>query len=141
MGEEWAYQLAELGFNVILQGRNRSKLEVVKQEILRRPASQARDVKLLVTEATIWPNKPLTEGLKAIVSDPEVRLTIVINNLGINTVHYPKFEEEGDEVAEIIIANSMFPAEVTRLTLGSLKKHQPSLLVTITSMAWKSPPP
>ncbi|KDN41234.1 NAD(P)-binding protein [Tilletiaria anomala UBC 951] len=142
MGEEWAYQLAGLGFNVIIQGRNRSKLEVVKKEILSRPASKGVDVKLLVTEATIWPNEPLTQGLTALMNDSSVRLTIVVNNLGINSVSYPRFETETrEDVASIIIANSMFPAEVTRLTLGKLKQHQPSLLVTITSMAWTNPPP
>ena len=142
MGEEWAYQLAALGFNIIIQGRNRSKLTAVADEIHKRPESAHVDVRLLVTEATIWPNAPLFEQLGALMADESIRLTIVINNLGINTEHYPPLETQTrEEVAEIIIANSMFPTEVTRMTLPKLKKHQPSLTVTISSMAFQNPPP
>ncbi len=149
MGEEWAYQLAAHGFNIILQGRNRAKLEAVRDEILqRRPNAhhaargEVPDVRLLVTEATVWPNDALTKGLEALLAEPGLRLTIVINNLGINSVHYPRLEQQSrEEVEEIVIANSLFPLEVSRLTLAQLKQNQPSLSVTITSMAWKNPPP
>lgn len=142
MGEEWAFQLAALGFNLIIQGRNQKKLSAIAEEIHSRPESKHVDVKLLVTEATIWPNPPLFERLGALMSDDSIRLTIVINNLGINTVDYPPLETQTrEDVAEIIIANSMFPTEVTRMTLPKLKKHQPSLTVTISSMAFQNPPP
>jgi len=140
MGEEWAFQLAELGFNVIIQGRSANKLEKVKSDILARAPSC--DVIILVTEATIYPNPNLTQSLSKILKDPEVNLTIVINNLGVVSEGYPRLEEETtEEMAQVIIANTFFPAEVTRIVLPYLKKSGPSLLVTVTSMGFKAPPP
>lgn len=140
MGEEWALQLADLGFNVIIQGRSSSKLEKVKSNILER--SPKCDVILLITEATIYPNPALSQGLSKILKDEEIRLTIVINNLGVVSEGYPRLEDEStEEMAQVIIANTFFPAEVTRITVPYLKKFGPSLLVTVTSMGFKAPPP
>lgn len=142
MGEEWAKQLAALGFNIIIQGRNKKKLEAVRQAILLSETRPVPTVKLLVTEATIYPNEHLTSLLSALVEDPTIRLTIVINNLGVVSEGYPRLEDETSEgVAQVIIANTIFPAEVTRIAMPWLKKHQPSLLVTVTSMGAWAPPP
>ncbi|PWN44468.1 NAD(P)-binding protein [Ceraceosorus guamensis] len=149
MGEEWALQLAELGFNIIIQGRNRTKLEAVKAQISKRHAAassrnagDAVDVRLLVCEATIYPNAGLTDGLAAVLSDSSIRLTVLINNLGVNVTHFPRLEDtRSEEIAEIVIANSFFPAETARICLPHLKRHQPALLVTVTSLgAWATPP-
>ncbi|PWN29153.1 NAD(P)-binding protein [Jaminaea rosea] len=141
IGEEWVHQLAALGFNVIAQGRNESKLQLVRSAVLAR--YPAVDVRLLVTEATIWPNEPLVTGLTALVEDdPSVRLTIVINNLGTVSTGFPMLEEESSEsVAAVITSNAIFPAEIARICLPALKRHQPSLLCTVTSLgAWNPPP-
>lgn len=140
IGEEWVLQLAALGFNIIAQGRSRPKLELVRSSILAR--HPAIDVRLLVTEATIWPNEPLVKGLTSLLEDTSIRLTIVINNLGTVSTGFPLLEEETSEsVAAVITSNAIFPAEVARLSLPSLKRHQPSLLCTVTSLgAWNPPP-
>ncbi|PWN88300.1 NAD(P)-binding protein [Acaromyces ingoldii] len=141
MGEEWAYQLAEQGFNVIIQGRNRSKLESVRDTILER-TSHARKVELLVCEATVFPNPTLTSTLTALLARPDIRLTIVINNLGVQSDGYPALDEiSSEEMSGIILANTIFPAEVSRIALPHLKTHQPSLLVVITSLAAWVPTP
>ncbi|CAO1630775.1 unnamed protein product [Parajaminaea phylloscopi] len=140
IGEEWIYQLVELGFNVIAQGRNADKLETLKSTILAR-APEA-DVRLLCTEATIYPNLALTERLTHLLDDPEVRLTIVINNLGTVSTGFPLLEQETSEtIGQVLLSNTFFPAEVSRITLPHLKKHQPSLLSVVTSLgAWNPPP-
>ena len=120
IGEEWVLQLAALGFNIIAQGRSRPKLELVRSSILAR--HPAIDVRLLVTEATIWPNEPLVKGLTSLLEDTSIRLTIVINNLGTVSTGFPLLEEETSEsVAAVITSNAIFPAEVARLSLPSLK--------------------
>lgn len=147
MGEEWGKQLAHWGFNVILQGRNRSKLEAVRSSILSAPhphhaAGDAVDVRLLVCEATVWPNAGLDAGLDEILSDESIRLTVVINNLGTNSGHFPRLDEETqEEMSSVIISNALFPAEVCRRTLPALKRHQPSLLSNVTSIGAWAPPP
>lgn len=200
MGEEWAYQLAHHGFNVIIQGRNRKKLETVRDTIVSRqiekgtpkrrksvkkkeevmedgksPSSTLRrtrkgslkrkrsndqidvssntsptflpvpahvQVEILVCEATPYPNVELLTGLDSILSKKDVRLTMVINNLGVQSEGYPKLEElSHEEMAGIVIANSLFPAEVSRKCLPHLKKHQPSLLITVTSIGAWTPTP
>lgn len=194
MGEEWAYQLAEHGFNIIIQGRNRTKLEKVRQAILDRHAktfskrqhnpngsaigrlngtgsgslgdeddededAAARQagaaaihrqdhapaapiIELLVCEAVPWPNDKLVDGLAEYLGRADVRLTIVINNLGVQSEGYPRLEElSRDEMAGIVVANSLFPAEVTRSCLPHLKNNAPSLCVTVTSIGAWTPTP
>lgn len=141
MGEEWAYQLAKLGFNVIIQGRNRNKLQVVKDRILKE-YKYSVVVEILVTEATVYPNENLTKSLEAVLAKKDVRLTMVINNLGVQTEGYPIIEAlSSEKLAEVIIANAIFPAEVTRICMPKLKACTPSLLVTVTSIGAYSPTP
>jgi 17beta-estradiol 17-dehydrogenase / very-long-chain 3-oxoacyl-CoA reductase len=141
MGEEWAYQLAKLGFNVIIQGRNQSKLEVVKETILGKFRCNV-EVVLLVCEATVFPNEKLTSTLTNLIDSKDVSLTVVINNLGVQSEGYPILEEQTTEnLAEIIVANAIFPAEVSRICLPKLKACQPSLLVTVTSIGAYTPTP
>lgn len=208
MGEEWAYQLAEHGFNVIIQGRNGTKLQKVKDTILkrhvrgstsmpngdgsfadktqaeqddedeeevaraaggsvslhsesrmrRRRASEqggqmngnahteaVRDppiVEILVCEAVVWPNEALYAGLAGILEKSHVRLTVVINNLGVQSEGYPRLEDlSREEMSGIIVANSLFPAEVTRTCVPHLKRNAPSLCVTVTSLGAWTPTP
>ena len=200
MGEEWAYQLAHHGFNVIIQGRNRKKLEIVRETIISRqiykdtpkrrksttkkemvneqtPSSKTKrkasvkrrkskdqlssttstantnsptflpvpahvQVEILVCEATPYPNAELQEGLDSLLSKKDLRLTIVINNLGVQSEGYPRLEDlTKEEMAGIVIANSLFPAEVTRKCMFNLKQNQPSLLVTVTSIGAWTPTP
>lgn len=166
MGEEWAYQLAHHGFNILLQGRNSSKLLKVKEEIESRRVKKGRarsssssssndneqsnrlavpshvQVEILVCEATVWPNEGLRNGLKDFLSEQSHRLTIVINNLGVQSEGYPRLEDlRQEETADIVIANALFPAEVTRIALPSLKRYSPSLVVTVTSIGAWTPTP
>lgn len=129
-----------MGFNLIIQGRNRSKLEKVKSAILVRVPEAI--IRLLVTEATIYPNEALTTGLTEMLQAPDVRLTVVINNLGTVSTGLPLLEEEtSSTLAQVIISNAFFPAEISRITLPHLKRHQPSLLGVVTSLgAWNPPP-
>lgn len=140
MGEEWAKQLAAEGFNVIIQGRNESKLSAVKSAIVARYPDT--DVRLLVTEATVWPNEPLTRGLEQLLQDPSVHLTMVINNLGTVGVGFPRFEDESSEaISAVITSNTIFPAEITRITMPYLKRNAPSFLGVVTSLgAWSCTP-
>lgn len=181
MGVEWAYQLATLGFNIVIQGRNRAKLDEVRTTIMERkgpqkvrrrsslsstkrkapqmlakgagpleldneqgtrPVPNHVEVELLVCEATVWPNETLESGLNETLFRKSVRLTVVINNLGVQSEGYPCLEDlSREEVAGIVIANSLFPAEVSRSVLPLLKKNQPSLLVTVTSIGAWTPTP
>lgn len=141
MGEEWAYQLAKLGFNLIIQGRNQSKLQVVKDTILNRFKCQA-NVEILVSEATIYPNGKLTNSLTSLVERKDIYLTVVINNLGVQTEGYPMLEDlTSEQMAQVILANAFFPAEVTRICLPKLKQSTPSLLITVTSIGAYAPTP
>ncbi|PWN31195.1 NAD(P)-binding protein, partial [Meira miltonrushii] len=148
MGEEWAYQLAHHGFNVIIQGRNRKKLEVVRETIVSRQiykdTPKRRKSSTTKREETDEVKRTPSSSRKgnAILSKKDVRLTVVINNLGVQSEGYPRLEDlTKEEMAGIVIANSLFPAEVTRKCMTSLKQNQPSLLVTVTSIGAWTPTP
>lgn len=166
MGEEWAYVLASLGFHLVIQGRNRNKLEKVRQNIVKRQDDHdellvtkqtgGQDgpekfqeactnvvVELLVCEATCWPNQGLQQGLHDLFGPMQRRkLSVVINNLGVQSLGYPRLEDmTSEEISGIVVANSLFPAEVTRFCLPLLKLNAPSLLITVTSIGAWTPTP
>lgn len=136
MGEEFGYQLAGLGFNVILHGRNASKLAAVRSTIeSKHPNVQVRTV---AVDASQYP--PKLDEFTTVLRD--VKLTVLINNIGIVSQNYPLLEEETEaELAAQLITNNMFPTMLASLALPYLKKNQPSLMVNMASLGAWAPTP
>jgi len=139
MGEEWALQLAGLGFNVIVHGRSESKLTAIKSTIeSKNPSIQ---VKTAIADASACP--PNLNQLRDIL-DPksDLKLTVVVNNIGVVSQSYPLLEEVPEaELMSQIATNALFPTLVAQKSLPLLKKNQPSLMVNVTSLGAWAPTP
>lgn len=136
MGEEFGHQLAGLGFNVILHGRNASKLAAVKSSIESKHSGV--HVRTVAVDASQFP--PKMDEFAALFK--EVKLTVLINNIGVVSQNYPRLEEETEaELAAQLITNNMFPTLLASAALPSLKKNQPSLLVNMASLGAWAPTP
>lgn len=137
MGQEWAYQLAALGFNIIIHGRNQSKLDSVKSTITSNNSSI--QVKTAIADAGACPPnlKELIDIFKS-----NLKLTIVINNVGVVSQSYPLLEEvPEEELLAQITTNALFPTLVAQKSLSLLKQNQPSLMVNVASLGAYAPTP
>lgn len=130
IGKETSFELARLGFNVIIHGRNKTKLDDVREELLKEHPEVT--VVCLVHDAAQkadWPVLMKTiEGLN---------ITVLINNIGVsNLIPMNSFECATDEQVETIIrVNTIFPTQITRNILPTLIKNVPSLILNVTSGA------
>lgn len=139
MGEEWSYQLASLGFNIILHGRNETKLASTKASIQSKYSSI--QVKTAMADAGACPPN-LHQLIDVLNPKSSLRLTVVINNVGVVSQSYPLLEEvTEEELLSQISTNTVFPTMIAQRSLPLLKQNQPSLMVNITSLgAWAATP-
>ncbi|WPG98642.1 NAD(P)-binding protein [Acrodontium crateriforme] len=136
MGEEYALQLAQLGFNLIIHGRNASKLDSVAARI--KAKNPIADVRSLVIDASTSTHD-LSE-LKKLLA--EVRLTVLINNIGVVTQDYPLLEEQNAAlIASQLSVNTLFPTVVAATALPVLKRNEPSLMINMSSLGAFAPAP
>jgi len=113
---------------VIIHGRNKSKLETVREEILKvHPAVSIVCLVQDAAEKADWPQlMKQIEGLN---------VTVLINNIGTqDPLPVNKLEVATDEQIETVIrVNTIFPTQLTRNLLPTLTKNSPSLILTASS--------
>ncbi|KPI35773.1 Very-long-chain 3-oxoacyl-CoA -B, partial [Cyphellophora attinorum] len=144
IGLGYATVLLEQGFNVVLHGRNLSKLERIRLDLLTRFST--RQIETLVIDAEqAFSNVPSDN--KGGLFDHLIRsrfkdynLTILINNLGgpgtltqdfpLCTTHAARPTSHNLAAINISI---MFPLEITRSCLPVLQHNSPSLILNVGS--------
>lgn len=128
IGKELAFGLAERGFNVILHGRNLTKLEAVKKEVQARfPKTKLETV--LADACTADP---------AEVADRIAHLpvSVLINNAAVGLFDgEPRFFNMASQkqVETMMSTNVTFPTLLMRAMIPRL--IQPALIVNTSSMA------
>lgn len=136
MGEEYALQLAELGFHLVIHGRSAPKLESVVASI--KSKTPKVNVRTLVIDASA--NPPELDELKEVL--PQIRLTILVNNIGVVTQDYPLLEEqESSLIASQLSINALFPTILAAKALPELKRNEPSLIINTSSLGAWAPAP
>ena len=135
IGKGYAEELCDQGFNVIIHGRNETKLNKVKQSLQQRwPAAQ---VEILVLDAAESANDPSKlEAAASRFKEHEIR--ILINNVAhIPTPLYATLHESsGLNVSNGVNASALFPTQLTRAFLPTfISRKQPALVINIGSAA------
>lgn len=123
------------GFNVILQGRNKQKLEIAKAKL--EGERLGTKVKVLVIDALTGSTRDLE---KEIASVQHLNITILVNNVGgfppgMTRNFKPLTEYSFDEIDGFIDLNARFLARITRLVLPFLPRKSPSLIMNVSSGA------
>jgi 17beta-estradiol 17-dehydrogenase / very-long-chain 3-oxoacyl-CoA reductase len=123
------------GFHVILQGRNKQKLETAKAKL--EGEHLGAKIKDLVIDAQTGSIRDLE---KEIVSIQHLNITILVNNvggvpLGMTRYFKPLTEYSFDEIDGLIDLNARFLARITRLVLPFLPRKSPSLIMNVSSGA------
>ena len=147
IGLGFAQELSKEGFNVVLHGRNKEKLEgVMKRLIQEFPQTKYR---VLIADASS--NSTSFDQLAQSVSD--INLKILINNVGGASMlkdTYQQFDQyKSDEIDSVIATNLSFPTYITHALIPQLKRNSsttttnnstPSLIINIGSAAARGMP-
>jgi len=120
-----AFELASHGFSLILHGRNLSKLEGVKAEILKQyPKIEIRIFVYNATDTTPFADTKLEEIIKGL------HLTILVNNVGMGyETHSPQ------DIDSLINLNLRFPVQLTHFLRPTLIANSPSLILNMGSLS------
>ncbi|KZO92814.1 NAD(P)-binding protein [Calocera viscosa TUFC12733] len=142
IGRGLALELAGLGFNLILHGRNGEKLERVKKEILARPAGPdgaGKEVRVWVQDAA----QPDIDWKAVGRMWEDVEVTVLVNNVGGAAIEREPFDSQSlAYVDRLVQLNALFPFHLTHTLLPQLRARlYPTLILTVGSMAGEIPPP
>jgi 17beta-estradiol 17-dehydrogenase / very-long-chain 3-oxoacyl-CoA reductase len=139
IGKGYAHELARQNFNLILHGRNWSKLQDVCTSI--NAAYPSIDIKIVLSDATKYGTES-TKEIQTIVEEiKDLHVTILINNVGTGTRPsghvFSNFDsDDPDDLDALINTNARFPVQFTRAMLPLLFSHgQPTLLLTMASIS------
>lgn len=156
IGKQFCHQLASRGFNVVLHGRNPSKLAGVRDELARafpqrqfrtliadgsaiacsscRPATPSSTSKSKVDD-----RQPALVDFEAIAASlADINLTVLVNNAGggvVNPVY--QFLQHCSEARLVgnISLNAVFPLLMQARLLPQLLRNAPSLVLNVGSMS------
>src|ERR1700712_245755 len=143
IGLGFAHELCSRGINVILHGRNKPKLQAVKEKLIA--IFPGRSVEIFVADAAEYDGHAAINSLVELVrSLPENgKLRILVNNVGgannlIGKGLFYQLEDTTlDEVDTLINVNARFPARLTTALLPILGAEEtaPALIINIGSIA------
>lgn len=134
-----AQELASSGFNIVLHGRNHTKLEAAKKSILSDfPSIQVR----YVVADVCTPGDKLLVKIQEIVEElKDLHITILINNVGgpapkMDPLFKPIWQTAAWEIDDQLAMNVRFTCHLTSLLIPLfLQKSKPTLIINISSGA------
>jgi 17beta-estradiol 17-dehydrogenase / very-long-chain 3-oxoacyl-CoA reductase len=133
IGLAFVDQLAQHGFNVVLHGRNQSKLDgVVEQLKIQHPQ---RKFKTMIINAKAPADAAFDKIVMSTVEG--LNLTTVIHNVGgtpSGKIELPMFDEySASDCDAWMDINCRFATQLTRLVLPILARNSPGLMIFISS--------
>ncbi|KAF1973006.1 NAD(P)-binding protein [Bimuria novae-zelandiae CBS 107.79] len=137
IGRALSFELAARGFNVLIHGRNQTKLKGVRDELAA--AHPQREFRTVVVDASNFAAADI-DRIVAQVGDLPGPLTVLINNVGGTaplSSNFKHFESTTpDEIRALYSLNVQFPLQLTRALLPQLvAQGKPTLIVTCGSSA------
>lgn len=162
MGKQFSIGLASHGFNVVLHGRNPTKLAAVKDDLARqfpgrefrsliadasaiacnncRGQGRSHQVDGVASQAKNKSTPPVDfEGIAASLTD--INLTVLINNAGGNmadpSAPLYQFLQDAPEARLVnnVNLNAVFPLVLQSKLLPQLMRNSPSLIINIGSLS------
>ncbi|MCJ1391838.1 hypothetical protein MMC18_004705 [Xylographa bjoerkii] len=138
IGFGFAEELCARGFNVILHGRNKQKLEKCAAKLAQDFPS--RKTRMFIADA--FTGLIPTDELFKLISD--IQLTILINNVGGTHALSARFksleEHTPEEIDKVINLNAGFTTHITKALLPTLVLNGPSLILNIGSLSYLGGP-
>ncbi|KAI6830763.1 Very-long-chain 3-oxoacyl-CoA [Hortaea werneckii] len=136
IGKEYALQLAQKGYNILLVSRTQSKLDSLSTEIQRLCNVQT---KCFAMDFAANNDSDYTK-LRSMVDELDV--SILINNVGLShSIPVPFAETDEKEMKDIITINCTGTLRVTQLVLPGMVKRKAGLILTMASFGGLLPTP
>lgn len=128
IGRQVAIKLAENGVNLALIGRDKSRLNQVKNNINKSNSS----LKVKAYSCDIRNNNQLTKTIEQIISDYK-NVHILVNVAGIWQKMMPIEEMPENVVDDVVLTNLTALIHITRLVIPSLKKQPEAAIINVSS--------
>lgn len=126
IGEGLALVFSKNGYNVVIHGRNKKRLESVKKKV------EKNNVNCSVVVGDI--NKVnVLNRLSDIAKEKDV--SVLINNAGLPCPHLPLEEIKDEQVDNIINTNLISPIKLTRRIYDLFMKKQKGTIININSLS------
>lgn len=139
LGKEYAIQLAQKGFNLLLVSRTASKLDTLSAEITQKYAGSAISVKTLAMDFSKNEEADYAK-LNALVDALDIG--ILINNVGqSHSIPVPFIQTPKDEIRDIIAINCIATLRVTQIVAPGMVQRKRGLILTMGSFGGWSPTP
>lgn len=139
IGKEYAIQLAQKGFNLVLISRTESKLQALAKEIEQKYVGSAVKCKVLAMDFSKNDDADYAK-FKALVDGLDVG--ILVNNVGqSHSIPVPFILTPKDEVRDIIAINCIATLRVTQLVAPGMVQRKRGLILTMGSFAGWMPTP
>jgi 17beta-estradiol 17-dehydrogenase / very-long-chain 3-oxoacyl-CoA reductase len=135
IGQAIAHELCSKGFNIILHGRNPTKLSKVQSNLLASfPKTQFRS---FVADAGAFTGITTAAVRDLVASIKDLNLTVLANNVGGTgnmAVDFMTFAEHTTkEIGDLILINMLLTTHPTHALLPLLTWNQPALIINIGS--------
>ncbi|KAI5306204.1 hypothetical protein KEM56_001872 [Ascosphaera pollenicola] len=137
IGREFALQIANAGYNVLLVSRTQSKLDAVASEIKGKHHNV--ETKTLAMDFARNDDADY-ERLKALCDDLDI--SILVNNVGLShSIPVPFALTDDKEMADIININCTGTLRVTKLVVPGMQQRKRGLILTMGSFGGLFPTP
>jgi 17beta-estradiol 17-dehydrogenase / very-long-chain 3-oxoacyl-CoA reductase len=134
IGKQFAIQLAQHGFNIILVSRNPEKLELMKQKV--QELGRLAEVVQLDFGSDVVDYQQLTR----IVQTRQV--TVLVNNVGISSPGFKTFVEDDETLLlQMLRVNCESAMRVTKRVLPQMMSRRKGLVLNIGSGGGMNPIP
>ncbi|KAI9756654.1 MAG: hypothetical protein M4579_003743 [Chaenotheca gracillima] len=139
IGKEYALQLAQQGFNIVLISRSEGKLQSLAQEIGSKSGGSGIQTKVLPMDFA-KNNDDDYARLKALVDGLDV--AVLINNVGkSHDMPVPFILTPKQEMTDIITINCVGTLRVTQIVAPGMVQRKRGLILTMGSFAGLVPTP
>jgi 17beta-estradiol 17-dehydrogenase / very-long-chain 3-oxoacyl-CoA reductase len=136
LGKEYAIQLAQKGYNILLVSRTQSKLDTLASEIQSKYNVETKTVAM---DFAVNLDKDF-DKVKSLVSELDV--SILINNVGLShSIPVPFHETSPQEMRDIITINCMGTLRVTQIVTPGMVERKRGLILTMASFGGILPTP
>jgi 17beta-estradiol 17-dehydrogenase / very-long-chain 3-oxoacyl-CoA reductase len=139
IGKHYAYELAKRNFNIVLHGRNATKLHHVRTEL--HDEFPHLSFRVILADASKSGPEATKHIQEMVDSLRDLHVTILINNVGTGshrdgTVFSEIQDISTEDIDHLINLNARFPAQFTRAVIPLLLSHgAPALILTMGSIA------
>lgn len=139
IGKEYAIQLAQKGFNLVLISRTASKLSTLSSEIEHKYAGSSIQTKILPMDFALNKDEDYAK-LKALVDGLDVG--ILVNNVGMShSIPVPFVKTPKEELRDIITINCVATLRVTQIVAPGMVQRKRGLILTMGSFGGLLPTP